>query len=177
MDHHTGRSAGAGNSARQPRRLVGTSGSRPMTITGGCQCGAVRYEIAGSNPPVYLCHCRECQKQSASACGISLPISRERFSISGETATWERQSHSGAVTRCHFCKNCGTRLYHSSTDNPERLTVKGGSLDDTSAIMPLAHLWVSRKQPWIVIDDDVPVHQTQPDDLSAWRNGLVAQWR
>ena len=38
-----------------------------MVLTGGCQCGAVRYEIAQEPLAVYVCHCRECQKQSASA--------------------------------------------------------------------------------------------------------------
>ncbi|NNC72943.1 MAG: GFA family protein [Sphingomonadaceae bacterium] len=146
-------------------------------IEGGCQCGTVRYRISGGRPPVYACHCRECQKQSASAFGISIPLARTRFAIAGETGAWQRPSESGATTNCHFCLQCGTRLYHSSNRNSDRITVKGGTLDDTSWLEPQAHLWVSRKQRWMVIAEDVLLHDTQPEDLSTWRDGLVGDWR
>jgi len=42
--------------------------------TGGCQCGEVRYESAGEPRALYVCHCRECRKQSASAFGMSLEV-------------------------------------------------------------------------------------------------------
>ncbi|MGP1353105.1 MAG: GFA family protein [Parasphingopyxis sp.] len=146
-------------------------------LAGGCQCGAVRFIVSGARPPVYACHCRECQKQSASAFALSVPVARDRLTLEGETATWERPSASGATTRCHFCPRCGTRLYHASSRNAERITIKGGAFDDTDWIAPQAHLWVSRKQGWMMLPDGAPTHETQPDDLSAWRDGLVGDWR
>ena len=44
------------------------------SLTGGCQCGEVRYELTGAPHKLYICHCRECQKQSASAFGISVVV-------------------------------------------------------------------------------------------------------
>ena len=60
-----------------------------MTVlTGGCQCGAVRYEIAAEPLTVYVCHCRECRKQSASAFGISLLVPRDALRLlQGEVRT------------------------------------------------------------------------------------------
>ena len=53
-----------------------------MTIrTGGCQCGALRYESAGEPIALYVCHCRECQKQSASAFGISVIVPVDAFDL------------------------------------------------------------------------------------------------
>ncbi|GAA0729229.1 GFA family protein [Sphingomonas japonica] len=144
-------------------------------LTGGCQCGAVRYRISGARLVVYACHCRECQKQSASAFGLSLPVLRENFEVSGRLESWERSSDLGSRTRCHFCPECGSRLFHVASLTPDRLTVKGGSLDDTSWLEPQAHLWVTRKQRWVVLDPAIPAHDTQPDDLAAWRGALPGE--
>lgn len=142
-------------------------------MTGGCQCGAVRYRIAGLPPVVYACHCRECQKQSASAFGMSLPVARSDFHVDGDLKSWERDTDLGSRTRCFFCSACGSRVYHASNRSPDRVTVKAGSLDDTSGLQPVAHIWVSRKQPWVIIPASVPTHPTQPDDLTAWRSALT----
>ena len=141
----------------------------PEYIIGGCQCGACRYTISGPPPPVYACHCRECQKQSASAFGLSIPVARERLELTGETACYTRLTDSGRVTDCYFCVRCGTRLYHQSQANSDFITVKGGTLDDTAALQPVAHIWVSRKQPWVVLDPAIPTFDTQPTDLEEWR--------
>jgi hypothetical protein len=144
-------------------------------LAGGCQCGAVRYRIAGPRPPVYACHCCECQKQSASAFGMSLPVRSDDFTVEGVLSSWERDTDIGTRTRCYFCPTCGSRVYHQSSTTSDRVTVKGGSLDDTTWLRPVAHLWVSRKQPWVVLDPDVPAHDTQPDDLAAWRGALPGE--
>lgn len=144
-------------------------------MVGGCQCGQVRYQITGPPPAVYACHCRECQKQSTSAFALSMPVAREHFSLHGNVAKWQRQSYSGGTTDCHFCPDCGTRIYHSSSRSPALITVKSGSLDDQSSLIPIAHLWVARKQSWLLLDENVAMHQTQPEDISAWRAALVAQ--
>lgn len=144
-------------------------------ITGGCQCGAVRYHITGGSYAVYACHCRECQKQSASAFALSMPVLAQNMTISGEMGVWERRTDSGNTTRCTFCPSCGTRLYHQSATSPEFMTVKAGTLDAPGSIAPIAHLWVMRKQPWVRLDPAVPAFATQPDDLRAWRNALLGE--
>ena len=142
-----------------------------MTLFGGCQCGQVRYAIATQPRVVYCCHCRECQKQSASAFGMSLPVKMADVTFTGRLESWERATDLGTRTRCFFCPKCGSRVYHQGTATPDQATIKGGSLDDTSRLTPSAHIWVSRKQPWVALDPDVPAHPTQPDDLDAWRHG------
>jgi hypothetical protein len=144
-------------------------------LEGGCQCGAVRYRITGPRPPVYVCHCRECQKQSASAFGMSLPVRGGDFRVQGALDSWERGTDLGSRTRCYFCPECGSRVFHQSSATTDRVTVKGGSLDDTSRLRPAAHIWVSRKQPWVVLDPAVPAHPTQPEDLATWRGALPGE--
>ncbi len=54
---------------------------RSNPIVGGCQCGTVRYEITDDPVALYVCHCRECQKQSSSAFGISVIVKRSEFRV------------------------------------------------------------------------------------------------
>ena len=144
-----------------------------MPVSGGCQCGAVRYTLALEHIVVYACHCRECQKQSASAFALSVPARIADLSISGPLSAYRRSTDSGAQTTCWFCSDCGTRIYHRSARSPEIVTLKGGTLDDTSKLTPAAHLWVSRKQAWLELPELAPVFETQPDDLKAWRDRIM----
>ncbi len=144
------------------------------TFKGGCQCGAVRYTLNVERFVIYACHCLECQKQSASAFGLSVPIQLADLDISGALRAYERDTASGGRTACWFCPACGSRLYHQPKAAPDRATLKGGTLDDTSALKVAGHLWVCRKQPWVKLDPSAPAYDTQPTDLSVWRQQLSA---
>jgi len=146
-----------------------------MARGGGCQCGAVRYEIEGPLPPVYACHCRECRRHTASAFALSMPVDMAALHLSGDLAVHVRATDSGTRTFCHFCPSCGTRIYHRSERAPGRVTIKAGTLDDAETLSPAAHLWVSRKQPWVSLDPRIPAFETQPDDLGAWRSALLGE--
>lgn len=141
-------------------------------LTGGCQCGAVRYRIADARGECHACHCRECQRQSASAFGISLTVARADFVVTGPVRRWDRGTAMGTRTSCVFCAYCGSRVFHIDSPEPDKVRVKGGSLDDPSRIRPGAHLWVSRKLEWVILDPALPTHETQPDDIAAWRAGF-----
>lgn len=143
------------------------------TATGGCQCGAVCYRIAGGIGAVYACHCRECQKQSASAFGISVPVMLNNLTIIGDLQSWGRATASGSVTECYFCAICGTRIFHAGRNRPGMVTVKGGTLDDTAALEPIAHIWNSSKQPWLDLPGDVAQWKEQPRDLAQWATLLT----
>ncbi|WP_298467031.1 GFA family protein [uncultured Erythrobacter sp.] len=139
-----------------------------MSFTGGCQCGAVRYRIEADTLTCYACHCRECQKQSASAFGISVPVFAASLAIEGELGMWRRPTDSGSHTDCHFCLQCGTRLYHAGANRPGLVTVKGGSLDNASELAPVAHIWIKSRQDWVVLPKGVPHLETQPDNQEEW---------
>jgi hypothetical protein len=115
--------------------------------TGGCQCGAVRYAIAEAPLRLYVCHCRECQRQSGSAFGMSLIVARAAFAVTqGETRNWSRKADSGRTMACHFCVVCGSRLWHAR-DGMNTISVKAGSLDIPVDVSRAVHIWTSRKMP------------------------------
>lgn len=122
--------------------------------TGKCQCGKICYKIAGESLALYICHCLECQKQSASAFGISLQVSRADFHVTqGTPKYWSRVTDSGKSLRCAFCPTCGSRLWHESDPISKTLFLKGGSLDEPIDLSDAIHLWVARKLPGIIIPD------------------------
>lgn len=143
-----------------------------MTFAGGCQCGAVRYSIAADTLKAYACHCRECQKQSASAFGVSVPVLWESLTVKGEMRVWSRPTDSGSVTDCHFCPRCGSRIYHSGRGAREWITVKGGSLDHPGAVPLVAHVWVRSKAVWLELPEGLPQWETQPQGLEEWKRLL-----
>lgn len=140
--------------------------------TGGCQCEAVRYRISGPLPAAYACHCAECKRQSGSAFGLSLPVEWARVTVEGFVSEQSGLAYSGKEKLRCFCPRCGTRLWHRTGQDSAWVTIKAGTLDDSQSIIPRGHLWVSLKQPWVVLDPDVPAFETQPDDVHGWRTTL-----
>jgi hypothetical protein len=139
-------------------------GTRERPLTGGCQCGAVRYEIADDPQAVYVCHCRECRKQSASAFGISVQVRRRAFRVTdGTLKTWSRPTDSGRTLHCLFCPDCGSRICHEAAGDPATITVKGGSLDDPVDLRPAIHIWTSRKLPGVLIPEGAEQHAKEPE--------------
>jgi hypothetical protein len=139
-----------------------------MTMTGGCQCGAVRYEVSGEPLPLIVCHCTDCQKQTSSAFGMTLPVAKRDFALlSGDLKVWRRLAESGREVACWFCPDCGVRVYHSSSLGPDYWHLKPGTLDDTSRLRPVAQVWTRSAQPWLELGDELESYPAQPDDIAA----------
>lgn len=129
-----------------------------VRLTGGCQCGAVRFVCDAVPLSIYVCHCRECRRQSASAFGISVIVPRAAFRvIEGTPRSWVRGTDSGNRLSCQFCPDCGSRLWHEVQDPAAAtLSIKGGSLDEAPDLTQAIHVWVSRKLPGVVIPEGAP---------------------
>lgn len=145
-----------------------------LPLTGGCQCGEVRYGIAAEPLTVYACHCTDCQRQSGSAFALSMVVPRDAVRLSaGAPATWLRRHESGRTSRCLFCGECGARLYHNPDRNPQITILKPGTLDDTSWLRPVGHIWIRSAQPWFEMPAGRITYDAQPPDLTrlteAWR--------
>jgi hypothetical protein len=129
---------------------------------GGCQCGSIRYRVRGDPVMVGVCHCKECQKQSGSAFGMSFIVRREAFEVlSGSPKTYTRNSESGRPVVCAFCPECGTRIYHETRWLDGVVNIKPGTLDDTTSLKPSGQVWTSRKQAWLELPG-LQSFETQP---------------
>ncbi len=129
--------------------------------TGGCQCGAIRYEISGAPQLVYTCHCRDCQRLTSSAFSMGLVVAENAFSMTGvEPRSLQWLADSGRTNTRLVCPNCGTWIAGLPRDGVVR--VRGGTLDDTSWLRPTRHIWTSRKQPWVTFPEGDEVFEVQP---------------
>jgi hypothetical protein len=130
---------------------------------GGCQCGRIRYLAAREPLALYVCHCTECRKQSASAFGLSFTVRRDTFNAAGQPAWWTRRTASGHTLECAFCPDCGSRLWHQSSGYPETLNVKAGSLDEAVDLTRAIHIWTSSKLPGVIVPDGAVSCPGEPD--------------
>jgi hypothetical protein len=138
---------------------------------GGCQCGAIRYRITAEAAVVYACHCTICQKQSGSAFGMAMRIPAEQFHLTkSELKSFERTAESDQTFINSFCPDCGTRIHHKADRRPDQISLKPGTLDDTSWLHPSHHVFVRSAQPWFVMPKDAELSDTVPSDRS-WLSG------
>ncbi|RFC62137.1 GFA family protein [Fulvimarina endophytica] len=161
-------------SANTPDRPVTPVSLPELPLTGGCACGKVRYAISGVPQALYFCHCTECQRQSSSAYGMSLRVDPAHVEVTGAMRTVSRTSETGGTRYGDFCPSCGVRIQHRSENDPGRLNIKAGTLDDTSWLVPAGHIWVSSRQPHVTISENELSYPRQPEDKAA---AIKARWR
>ncbi|MBB3948012.1 hypothetical protein GGQ73_003986 [Rhizobium skierniewicense] len=125
-------------------------------VSGGCQCGAVRYRIEGDIRYPHVCHCRMCQKASGN---YFLPLgasSLDRFRLTRGKPNWFQSSDH---VRRGFCGTCGTPLFYDIPDK-NFINVTLGSLDEPLDIIPEAQSNLSSKMHWFSHLDTLPVEAT-----------------
>ncbi|GGF16042.1 hypothetical protein GCM10011321_04920 [Youhaiella tibetensis] len=140
---------------------------------GGCQCGAVRYELTEPPLGVYNCHCTDCQKMTGAAFGISMPVKTSAFRhLAGELTFYEKVADSGRHVRLVACAKCGTRVWNDPVAAPDMKVVRPGTLDDPSWAVPVGNVWTSSRMPWVEIDPDMVNFEAQPPS----REPLYEAW-
>ena len=128
-------------------------------ITGGCLCGAVRYEIDAPAVSTGYCHCRICQKFTGSAMSAwtAFPVSAVRF-VDAEP----RYFASTPIAERGFCPTCGASLTYKLVRPRETafLVVFTSSLDQPQDHAPTIHSGIESQLPWLDILDDLPRMQS-----------------
>lgn len=132
---------------------------------GGCLCGAIRYRVVAEPLTVYACHCTDCQRRTGSAFALSMIVPREGIEVnSGTPGSYHAALADGRVKRGKLCTACGTRLWGEPLKRPGVAVVQPGTLDDTSWIRPVAHIWARSAQPWFNFPAGARVYPTAPED-------------
>jgi hypothetical protein len=150
-----------------------------LPLTGGCPCGLIRYEITAMPLALYACHCTDCQRKSGSAFALNMPLPAGAFRIvQGSPKGWSSTGPSGEVTTAWFCRDCSGRLYGERPSRPETITLRAGTLDDTSWLVPAVHIFMRSAQAWDgslrpAMAENVPCYDTMPEDFTP----LVKAWR
>lgn len=127
-------------------------------LTGGCQCGGIRYRADRFDRAV-LCHCRMCQRALGNA--FAWMVSTDRLDIEG-TPGWFQSS---SAARRGFCTTCGTPLFFQ-LDGAERIWVSSGSLDDPARTPPREHYGTESRHPWTGLAEELPGQPTIPGGIT-----------
>ena len=111
---------------------------------------------------VHACHCTDCQTLSGSAFGLSMVLNLSDIEVTqGKVQVNDFTASKNRMHR-HHCAKCGVAIWFSSPGYEGIIAIKPGTLDDTSGLRPIAHMWYRSAQPWLDVGDDVPVFQEQP---------------
>jgi hypothetical protein len=122
-------------------------------LSGKCQCGAVRYEVADEFRYAENCHCSQCRAATGSAFKPFAGIEREKLRITeGADNLLVFGTDDLNDTRC---ATCGSFLFSVVRDG-RYAHVAMGSLADAPTIRPTEHIFVGSKAPWFEITDDLP---------------------
>lgn len=129
-------------------------------FTGGCLCGAVRYKVSGEPVRIVNCHCDDCRKVTGAAFATNVFFKEDEITIvQGTPKVFQHTADSGSTMTKEFCGNCGSQLFGSGSRGVGMKSVKAGSMDDPSGIVPMLDIYVARKLPGVVLSDDTEHHQ------------------
>jgi hypothetical protein len=131
------------------------------THTGGCLCGAVRYQVHGDPAIGLVCHCSFCRRRLASAFAVVAYFDEKAVEFTrGELADYEHRSdESGRWLRLNFCARCGTQISHTAEARPGMRAIAAGTFDDPDWFAVDRHVWVRSKRPWVSIPEDVAIYE------------------
>ena len=131
--------------------------------TGGCMCGAVRYELKSEPFDAGWCHCRTCQLTSGSPAMVfaSVPDGDLVWTHGAELV---RSVKSSSFGHRMFCGQCGTPFLMRVDHQPETVDFSVATLDEPDAIAPGFHIFHGSKIGWFETADTLPRHeQFRPD--------------
>ena len=126
-----------------------------------CACSSVAMAISGPVGSMFMCACQHCQQATGTGHSAVVLVSEQQLTVTGATASFGRESASGATFTRHFCPRCATPLFGQSSRAPAiRLVAVGFFAGNNSWFKPNQLLFARTHQPWDAIADHLPRHQT-----------------
>jgi hypothetical protein len=127
-----------------------------LPLTGGCNCGAVRFEVGAPLVSALYCHCTRCQRRTGTGASASAMTEPNTFRVvEGEDRMRAWKPPDGAEK--WFCGDCGSALFSLNPATPSQVAVRLGLFDGDPGVRPCARQFVAYAAPWEPIpDDDLP---------------------
>jgi hypothetical protein len=130
--------------------------------TGGCLCGALRYEAEGE--PLYAghCYCADCRKASGSGFIPFIGFASSAVRLRGETRQSTSKAANGGDAVRNFCARCSSLVFGGEVGKSDAFTIYAGSLDDPSSFHPTIAIFTRNRPPWAVIPSGLKVFDAMP---------------
>jgi hypothetical protein len=131
-----------------------------MELSGGCQCGAVRYAVKGEVQHAVLCHCADCRKSAGAPMVGWAAFAEADFAVTqGKPVVF---NSSGSAMRS-FCGTCGTGLFYRNAEYlPGIVDIQIATLDDPDALPPAAHIQVAERIGWMASAHELSAFERYP---------------
>jgi hypothetical protein len=136
----------------------------PVPFTGGCYCGAVRYECSAEPLMMFNCHCRDCQQVSGGTGQAVIVVRKEALKFTKGAPRYHfTEGEKRGKHKRGFCAECGSRISGGETDRAlPIMAITASSLDDPSWFRPQYDIFTSQAQPWDRMDSALPKHAKYP---------------
>lgn len=149
-----------------------------LPLLGGCACGTLRYEVSAAPIAVYNCHCTTCQKISGAAFNTAVTVLESSLTFTtGEPSRTTWIADSGATRWGWFCGACGSRIANGQAPSRGVLSLRSGTLDDTSWVQPAGDTWTRSAQPWVRFVENGLRYEKGPEDYASIAAAFKAQGR
>ena len=135
-------------------------------FSGGCLCGAIRYESTAEPVMAGHCQCADCRRLTGTGHASFIFVPKGAFTLSREPVYHERRADSGNTVRRGFCGACGSPVIGDNSGWPDVYAVPAGSLDDPDVFKPRFVVYTSSRQPWDSVDPDLTAFPKMPPQRS-----------
>jgi hypothetical protein len=130
--------------------------------TGGCLCGALRYEARGEPRFAGFCYCADCRKASGAGCMPFVGFAASALRFSGNSVQFRSKAANGGDAVRNFCPVCGGLVFGGVVGQSTSHTIYAGSLDDPSAFRPTVAIFARSRPEWAVMPSGLSVFETMP---------------
>jgi hypothetical protein len=137
-------------------------------ITGGCLCGAVRFELTEVPPVAGYCHCTRCQRRTGTAASPQARIDGRTFRLlAGEEFVTAWRHPDGGFEKC-FCSVCGSHLFSRNPADPTQMSIRFAAFDSDPGVPLTFRTFVAYAAPWEPIPDDDLEHFPEARPRPTW---------
>lgn len=132
-----------------------------LPLTGGCNCGAVRFEVSEPLAYAYYCHCTRCQRRSGAGAApgaVAVPGSFKILQGEAELTAWSAGDGFDKL----FCATCGAHVLARSPENPDLVSIRLGAFDGDPGIRPIARHFTNYAAAWEpILESDELIHHPE----------------
>ena len=124
------------------------------SLTGGCLCGGVRFELTEPATAAGYCHCTRCQRRTGTGASAQARIDGRTFRLlRGAELVGAWRHPDGGFEKC-FCRTCGAHLFSRDSADPAQMSIRMGAFDGDPGVRPAWRTFVAYAAPWEPIPDD-----------------------
>ena len=134
-------------------------------LTGGCLCGAVRFQCTAAPDIVGHCFCDDCRRSSGTSHCTHVMLPADATMLTGELRLFDKPADSGNVVSRGFCPTCGSPVASRNSAMAGMIFVRASCLDDPNAVTPSMTVYASRAPIWSHIDQSGPVFDEMPPQM------------